>query len=107
MQALTQHPILSAFVQYTPVLSRYSRIALYFILAVTGLFFSAVIYAARNGGLGSAMAIVNRPTLARATSRELVAIGIITVIIQLPIAWIYRFIFSKVGPIIPPALGFA
>ena len=45
VQVVTQHPLLSCFVLYSPVLPRTARLAVTLVTAMTALFFSALLYA--------------------------------------------------------------
>lgn len=45
VQLVTQHPLLSSFVLYSPVLPRTARLAVTLVTAITALFFSALLYA--------------------------------------------------------------
>ena len=76
-QALTQHPIISVFTLFSPVLPRANRIAIVLVTAMTGLFFSAFLYAARNGAPNT-----NEQPLPPASTVELIIIALITTAIE-------------------------
>ena len=83
---------MSSFILYSPIFSRFNRLSVTFISAITGLFFSALFYAARNGTPDKN----DEDPLPPASLLEVVIIAMITFAIGLPVTRFYAYLYTRV-----------